>query len=45
MKSIDEQKFIFIPILKRDEETLATLLELTNLWTIQDLKDIMLLCK
>lgn len=44
-KSVDQQKFIFVPLLKRDEQTLNALLELTNLWTLQDLKDIMLLCK
>ena len=44
-RSIDQQKFVFVPILKKDEQTLAALLELTNLWTLQDLCDMMLLCK
>ena len=44
-KALNEQKFVYVPILKRDEATLATLLELINLWTLQDLQDIMLLCK
>lgn len=44
-KALFEQKFVYVPILKRDEITLGTLLELTNLWTLQDLQDIMLLCK
>ena len=44
-KSIHEQNFIFVPILQRDEMALKLLLELTNLWTLNDLKDIMLLCK
>ena len=44
-KAIHEQNFVFLPILNRDEVTLAKLLELTNLWTLQDLQDIMLLCK
>ena len=34
-----------MPILNRDEVTLKKLLELTNLWTLRDLMDIMLLCK
>ena len=36
-KALNEQKFVYMPILKRDEATLATLLELINLWTLQDL--------
>lgn len=44
-KSISEQKFIFVPLIKRDEQTVATLLQMTNLWSLQDLKDMMLLCK
>ena len=44
-KSVNEQKFIFIPILRRDDDTLATLLEMSNLWSLQDLQDIMQLCK
>ena len=34
-----------MPILNRDDVTLAKLLDLTNLWSLQDLQDIMLLCK
>ena len=34
-----------MPLLKRDEQTLNALLELTNLWTLQDMKDILHLCK
>ena len=34
-----------MPILKRDESTLAALLELTNLWSLQDMCDILLFCK
>mmetsp|Transcript_6917 Transcript_6917/g.8286 ORF Transcript_6917/g.8286 Transcript_6917/m.8286 type:complete len:110 (+) Transcript_6917:1296-1625(+) len=44
-KQIHEQIFVFVPILNRDETTLQKLLELTNLWTLRDLHDIMLFCK
>ena len=42
---ISEQNFVYLPILRRDEGTLTTLLELTNLWSMDQLKDIMILCK
>ena len=44
-KSIQEQRFIFIPILNRDAETLQTLMELSNIWSMQDIQDIMSFCK
>ena len=42
---VTEQNFIFLPILRRDETTLETLLGLTNMWSMEQLKDIMVLCK
>jgi len=44
-KQLHEQNFVFVPILNRDEVTLGKLLELTSLWTLQELQDVMLLCK
>ena len=44
-RNIFQQNFVLIPILKRDEQTLAKLLDLTNLWQLQDMNQIILLCK
>ena len=44
-KWIQEQRFVFIPILNRDEHIFEGLLELSNIWSVQDLQDLMLFCK
>jgi hypothetical protein len=44
-KWIQEQRFVFIPILNRDDHIFEGLLELSNIWSMQDLQDLMLFCK
>lgn len=44
-KMIHEMHFVFVPILKRNAQMLSELLEIMNMWSLDDLKDIMVLCK
>ena len=42
---IHDMQFIFVPILKKNSQMLKELLQISNLWTLEDMKDIMVLCK
>ena len=44
-KQLHEQAFIFVPLVNRDEDTMRELLELSNLWTMRDLHDLMFFSK
>ena len=44
-KQLHEQMFIFAPMVNRDEATFKELLELSNLWTLRDMHDLMFFCK
>jgi hypothetical protein len=42
---IQDTHAVFVPILKKQGLMLRELLEISNLWTLEDLKDMMVLCK
>ena len=42
---IYDMHFAFVPILKKNAVMLRELLEISNLWSLADLRDIMVLCK
>lgn len=42
---IHEKPFIFVPILKKHAAMLKELLNIPTLWTLEDLKDMIVLCK
>jgi hypothetical protein len=42
---IHDQHFVYIPILKKNALIVRELLQISSLWTMDDLVDMMVLCK